>query len=931
MAIPNKGMKAEAIKGLEWRKEFGRGGTRVGLTRANQIKNGVDLSDSTIKRMYSFFARHEVDKKAEGFRPGEKGYPSNGRIAWALWGGDPGFTWSKALVEKMKKEDERNLEMRPYPNEHAARIEDPEQFDTFRRKNNEFKPGIHVIHGIKDNERLIQSIRFDSDMFTPDEAKAWLERNEFEYIKFENAIDERAISEKTENALKNKLKEHNDEVGDVQSKRTTLTVLKKVYDRGIGAYNTNPGSVRPQVSNANQWAMARVNSFLYALRNGKYRGGKHDTDLLPKSHPLSSKEEKAMKDKNDRHILNVNETDNSVVIEFSKHHEDKEEEENVDAVSSYYEDEEEERKVVDLPLRYRTIDLSKNSFIDEEKRLVRIGVSSEEPVERSFGMEVLSHAEGDVDMEFVSSGRAPFLLDHDMSKQIGVIEEFKLDEAAKRTIAVVRFGRSALAQEVFQDVVDGIRMNISVGYKVNNLERVKDNDQMLYKAQWTPLEVSSVSVPADQSRLVGVGRSAKINKDIIMTEEKKDINLDEVRTKTLEDAKAEFKRNSKEIIDLAVKHDKRDLADNAIKEGLSVEEFRGVLLNEICNDKPLETAEIGMTQNEVREFSLVRAINALANPTDRKAQEAAAFEFECSNQAAREQGTTAQGIMIPADVLGNWSKRDINSSDDSTLIPQDYKAGDFIDVLRNSSSVMQAGATMLRGLSGSVVIPKKTAASSAAWIATEGNAASESEFTSGSVTMSPKVIGAFTDATRLLLQQSSLDVENLIRDDLTQSIATAIDLGALAGSGSSGQPTGIANTSGINTTTFAAANPTYAEIIGMESAVAADNALVGSLAYICKPSDYGTLKTTSKDSGSGQFVVEPDGRMNGYNVIRSNQVTAGDFYFGNFADLLIGMYGGLDITVDPYALSTSGGVRIIALQTVDVAVRHAVSFCKSSD
>ena len=768
MAIPNKGMKAEAEKGLAWRKEFGRGGTRIGVTRANQIKNGVDLSESTIKRMYSYFSRHEVDKKAEGFRPGEDGFPSNGRIAWALWGGDPGYTWSKKLVEQMKKEEERQTS-------------------------------------------------FDSQE-----------------------------SEK---------------------------------------------------------------------------------------HPLSTNKEEKSMNKEDRHILNVSETDDKVIVEFAKHEDvehEGEEEENVDAVSSYQEDED-ERKVVDLPLRYRTIDLSKHSFIDEEKRLVRIGVSSEEPVERSFGMEVLSHAEDDVDMEFVSSGRAPFLLDHDMSKQIGVIEEFKLDEAAKRTIAVVRFGRSALAQEVFQDVVDGIRMNISVGYKVNKLARVKDNDEMLYKASWTPLEVSSVSVPADQSRLVGVGRSAKINKDIIMTEEKKEINLDEVRTKTLEEAKAEYKRNSKEIIDLAVKHNKRDLADSAIKEGFTVEEFRGALLNEICNDKPLETAEIGMTQNEVREFSLVRAINALANPTDRRAQEAAAFEFECSNQAAREQGKTAQGIMIPADVLGNWSKRDINSSDDSSLIPQDYRAGDFIEVLRNSSSVMQAGATMLRGLSGSVVIPKKTAASSAAWIATEGNAASESEFTSGSVTMSPKVIGAFTDATRLLLQQSSLDVENLIRDDLTQSIATAIDLGALAGSGSSGQPTGIASTSGINTTTFAAASPTYAEIIAMESAVAADNALVGNLAYICKPSDYGTLKTTSKDSGSGQFVVEPDGNMNGYNVIRSNQVTAGDFYFGNFSDLLIGMYGGLDITVDPYALSTSGGVRIIALQTLDVAVRHAVSFCKSSD
>ena len=338
-----------------------------------------------------------------------------------------------------------------------------------------------------------------------------------------------------------------------------------------------------------------------------------------------------------------------------------------------------------------------------------------------------------------------------------------------------------------------------------------------------------------------------------------------------------------------------------------------------------------MTKKEVRQFSLVKAIRAMANPSDRKAQEEAAFEFECSAEAARQYGKDAQGIMLPAEVLGRWSKRDINTGDDSTLVSENYLAGSFIDVLRNSSSVLAAGATTLNNLQGNVVIPKKTAASSAGWIATEGNAASESEFTSGSVTMTPKVVGAFTDATRLLLQQSSLDIENLIRDDLTKSIATAIDLGALTGSGTSGQPTGIKNTSGINTTTFAAANPTFAEIIAMESEVANDNGLVGNLGYICKPSDYGTLKTTSKDSGSGMFVVEPDGRMNGYNVVRSNQVTAGDFYFGNFADLLVGFYSGLDITVDPYSLSNTGSIRIVALQTMDVAVRHAVSFCVSND
>jgi len=858
MSKPTQGMKEEARKGLEWRKEHGRGGTRVGLERANQIVNGENLSDETIKRMFSFFSRHEVDKKAEGFRQGEDGYPSNGRIAWALWGGDAGFSWSRKEVNKMKNEDDRDI-------------------DGFETRD-------------------------------------------------------------TEDTLREKDRKHNEEVGDNPAKRTTYSTLQKVYNRGIGAYNTNPSSVRPNVSSKEQWAMARVNNFLRVLKTGKYKSGEHDTDLLPEKHPLSSKnKEKAMKNKEDRHILNVTETDDTVIVEFEKH-EDVEHEgdelETTDEVSMS-ESDEEERKVIDMPMKYRTIDLSKASYIDEESRRVRVGVSSEEPVERSFGMEVLGHSADDINMEFINSGRAPLLLDHDMEKQIGVIEEFKLDETAKRTTAVVRFGKSALAQEIFEDVADGIRMNISVGYRVDKLTRMNKDDENYYKAQWTPMEVSSVSVPADQSRLVGVGRSKDkqtINNIEVITMENKDINLDEVRSQTIDEAKAEFKRNSKEIIDLAARHNKRDLAEKAIADGISVEEFRGVLLENISNNTPLETpSDIGMTKEEVREFSLVKAIRAMANPSDRKAQEDAAFEFECSAEAARQYGKDAQGIMLPAEVLRTWSKRDINTGDDSTLIAEDYRGGDFIDVLRNSSSVLAAGATTLQGLQGNVVIPKKTAASSAGWIATEGNAASESEFTSGSVTMTPKVVGAFTDATRLLLQQSSLDIENLIRDDLTKSIATAIDLGALAGSGSSGQPTGIKNTSGINTTTFAAANPTFAEIIAMESEVANDNGLVGNLGYICKPSDYGTLKTTSKDSGSGQFVVEPDGNMNGYNVVRSNQVTAGDFYFGNFADLLVGFYGGLDITVDPYSLSNTGSIRIVALQTMDVAVRHAVSFCVSND
>jgi HK97 family phage major capsid protein len=862
MARPNEGMKVEAQKGLDWREEFGRGGTRVGAVRARQIVAGENLSDDTIKRMFSFFSRHEVDKEAEGFNSGEEGYPSNGRIAWALWGGDAGFAWSRRLVEQMKKEEET-----------------------------------------------------------------------------------RAVSGKALETIKNKVEEHNEEVGDVKSKRTTVGVLSKVYERGIGAYKTNPASVRPSVSSPEQWAIARINSFLYALRNGRFRSGKHDTDLLPEGHPLSTKnkEDKSMEYKDNRHILNVEETDDTYVISFAKHEDMMEsmEDDDKDMLESrpYHdeEDKDEEERLDKSDIVYRTLDLSRASYIDEENRRVRIGVSSEEPVERDFGMEIISHSIEDIDTSFIGSGRSPLLLDHDMKKQIGVVERYEIDSATKSAKAIVRFGRSELAEEIYQDVRDGIRQNISVGYKINGMERMKEmkDDRPMFRVRTTPLEVSVVSIPADSSSEVGVGRSQDKQKQTTikvntMTEEvKNEINLDEVREQSVAEAKAEFVRNSKEIMDLAVRHNRRDLADKAIQDGKSVEEFRGILLDQIATDKPLETPEIGMTKKEVRQFSIMKAINALANPTDRQAQRDAEFEFECSEEASKHYGRTAQGIMLPPEVMSNWNTRDLNASDDAGLVGQDFRPESFIDALRNASAVMPL-ATNLNGLQGDVKIPKKTSAATAAFISAEGGASGESEMVIGSVTMSPKTVGVHTDVTRQLMLQSSLDVENLIRDDLAKSMAIAIDDGALEGSGSSGNPTGITNTSGINTVSLtSAAAPTFAEMVSIETAVAVDNALVGDLAYIINPTNYGTLKTTAKDSGSGLFVAE-NGQVNGYPVVISNQLTANNYVFGNFNDLLIGFFGGLDITVDPYSNSTSGTVRIVALQSVDVAVRHAVSFCNAS-
>jgi hypothetical protein len=103
---PTQAMREEAQRGLDWRSEFGRGGTEIGIARGRDIAGGKDLPLGTVNRMVSFFARHEIDKQAEGFNPGETGYPSNGRIAWALWGGDPGKTWAENIADQNREYDE---------------------------------------------------------------------------------------------------------------------------------------------------------------------------------------------------------------------------------------------------------------------------------------------------------------------------------------------------------------------------------------------------------------------------------------------------------------------------------------------------------------------------------------------------------------------------------------------------------------------------------------------------------------------------------------------------------------------------------------------------------------------------------------------------------------------------------------------------------
>jgi HK97 family phage major capsid protein len=623
---------------------------------------------------------------------------------------------------------------------------------------------------------------------------------------------------------------------------------------------------------------------------------------------------------------------------------------------------------------------------DEDARTVEVAFSSEEPVPRWFGSEVLDHGPGAVDMSRLLDGAA-VLWNHNTDVQIGVVESAEVG-SDRRSRAVLRFGRGARSEEIFRDVIDGVIRHVSVGYSIRAIktEEKEGEADVVTVTEWQPFEISLVAVPADGS--VGVGRSASGNapeapaapsadsETIISGGEPASRNQEDsskMKTKVMRDAggnlvrakvddagqiievietlerasetqelvragtQAEQERTAS-LLELGEQHGAPADAARAIRDGASVADFTRHLLstlserrggggsNEALDD---DAGVIGMSDADAGRFSFLRALRALANPNDRRAQEDAAFEREASEAAAPSSGREAQGIMVPADVL----RRALNTGTSGTnpgdtggyAIATDLHSQSFITMLRNRS-VLLGMATPLAGLTGNVDIPTQTGGGQGFWLG-EDEDAGESSIDLGNVQLSMKTVGTYYEMTRSFLKQSSIDGEALVRRDIAQSLGLTMDYAGFYGTGSATMPLGLANLSGINAVPFSGVQPTYAELVQMETEIASDNADVDSMAYVANAAFRGAMKTTQKFEGTnGSPVWEEGGTVNGYRAEITNQAAAGDTFFGNFADMLVGMWGGLDLTVDPYSMSKKGRLRIVAFQDADIAYRHVESF-----
>lgn len=707
---PTAGMREEAERGLKWIEEGSDAGTQTGRGRARDIAAGRDMSIDIVKRMHSFFARHEGNKTAEGFSPGEDGYPSNGRVAWALWGGDPGQSFASNLVERMSKIDE--------------------------------------------NER--------------DQAG----------------------------------------IGEIQYREVQI-------DAG-----------------------------------------------------------------------------------------------DIDG---------------------RTLDLS---------------VSSEFGVEREFGMEVLSHDNDAIDLGRLNN-QAPLLLDHDMRKQIGVVEKAYLDTTARRLRARVRFGKSDLAREILEDVKDGVRANVSIGYRILDMERQNDVDGTVKVSSWLPHEVSVVSVPADPT--VGFGRSMEAAEPTIKPKVEVSIMenhiTEEMKQAAVEEAKRQFQNNAKQITDLAVKHGRRDLADKAITDGMGIDQFRGVLLDALPEGKPLEQSvgAVDMTAKEQRDYSFMKAVRGMVQGAGLNG-----LEKEISDEIAKRSGKEAQGFYAPDTFWAGMGKRDLTVGTNSAggfLKPTDHLGDQFVDALRARTVLSGMGTRFMSGLKGDVAIPKLAGGSAAAFVG-ENSAVAEQNPTFAQVTMSPKTLGAFVDISRLLMIQSDPSVEQIIRDDLLNALAQKIESVAINGGGSN-EPDGILQTSGIGSVAIGTNGGALAwsHIVDLVKEVEQDNAALngGALRFLTNPKVKAALSQTAKVSSTDSRMIldDPWSAMYGYGVEVTSNVPSNlskgtgsnlsALVYGDFSQLMIGLFSTADVLIDPYTGGSAGTVRIRVMQEVDTAVRHAESFSAVTD
>lgn len=387
--------------------------------------------------------------------------------------------------------------------------------------------------------------------------------------------------------------------------------------------------------------------------------------------------------------------------------------------------------------------------------------------------------------------------------------------------------------------------------------------------------------------------------------------------------------------------------DKVSDEMLQIMEARGKA-NEHKN-----VAHLDLSAGDTNRFSTVRAIRAISE----KSWEKAPFEAECSREISQRLNKQPDPMKfyVPYDVqkraishsalsaqqralnlsgAAPWQTRAdvVGTLGSGGYLVETQNVG-FVELLRNRSVIFRLGARQLSGLVGNINVPKQTGAASAFWTTSETNQITENEQTFGQMSLTPKTVGAYTEVSRLLLLQSSPDVEGIVNADLAAVTALAVDTGGLNGPGTGGQPLGVFNTTGVGTAS-GMSTIAYAGQLNFQVAVANANVMPVSGAYATTPTVAALLMQRTRFANTATplwdgNLWDANGALQcaGFPGMSSKQIPTGSMVFGDWNSLVVAEWGVLEIEVNPYANFQAGIIGIRALMTCDIGLRYPGAFC----
>ncbi len=622
-----------------------------------------------------------------------------------------------------------------------------------------------------------------------------------------------------------------------------------------------------------------------------------------------------------------------------------------------------------LPAMTRTYELRAED-IDAEKRTITFPFSSEYAVERWGWVETLGHEKSEIDLGRMNNA-GPYLMDHDIKDQRGVVETAWVDK--KRGFCTVRLSKNERGEELLQDHIDGIRTHASVRYAIHELVLEKNVDGVPhYRAvRWEPLEISSVSVPADPT--VGIGRSGEESQHnpVTIREANKmdeDENIESTpATETPTGARSNSPESKKpataaraaatpapasnepseaqRIAETAEQYGAVDLGNEHIRNGKTYEEFRNALTEKLHKKRSDPAAEstmidLDLPTQDLRRYSLINALRGAVTGNWKNA----GLERNVSNAIAERVGKDPNGVYISYEAMGfglrEQMKRNMmlrqqevaTPTKGPELVATELHSEMFIDILRARATIGGLGARFMSGLVGNVDIPKQVGSASFFWVA-EDTAPAESDLTLAVVQMAPRTISTAVPITRRLMIQSTPDVESLVRDDIMWGLSLGIDNALLKGSGVGEEPLGIINAPGVGAVDVSAGagGVDWGKIVELETDVGEANASAATSAYVMRPTMRGTLKTTEKATNTGKFIWDEQNMVNGYQAAVTTEMLAGDILFGDFSQAMVGMWGALDVVPDRSTKVATGGLVMRIFQDADVALRHETAFSYADD